>query len=141
MGQEFFSEHNLNALDDTIGGRISVAREALGLSAVQLARRLGVKTKTLQDWEADRAEPRANRLVMLAGVLNVSPTWVLVGKGDGPQNELESTEIRLARAEISAVLNTLETMQERLKRALTRLDSAESAYHHLAEEAEQQSDF
>ena len=32
-------------------------------------------------WEADRSEPRANKPVALAGILNVSPTYLLSGLG------------------------------------------------------------
>ena len=69
---------------DTIGGRLTRAREAMGLTTSELALRLGVKTQTMHNWETDRTAPRSNRLAMLAGVLNVSPTWILVGRGEGP---------------------------------------------------------
>jgi HTH-type transcriptional regulator, cell division transcriptional repressor len=69
---------------DTMGGRLSRARDALGLSTAQLARRLGVQTATISAWETDRSQPRANRLSMLAGVLNVSPSWLLYGVGTAP---------------------------------------------------------
>lgn len=74
--------------EDTLGGRIIHARETAGLSTAQLARRLGVKTATLQGWESDRSEPRSNRLLMLASVLNVSVTWLLAGSGEGPSVEI-----------------------------------------------------
>lgn len=88
---------------DTLGGRISRARDAMNLTVAQLARRLGVKTETVAAWETDRSEPRANRLTMLAGVMGVSPTWLLNGVGDAPQDggELESEfhlmEMQLAK--------------------------------------------
>jgi transcriptional regulator with XRE-family HTH domain len=90
---------------DTMGGRLSRARDALELSAAQLARRLGVQTATIQAWESDRSQPRANRLSMLAGVLNVSPSWLLYGVGTAPQ---EDTRSEMARS--------LESQLERLKR-------------------------
>ena len=65
-------EHS--APDDTLGGRIVYAREQQDLTTAQLARRVGVKTDTMQGWESDRSEPRSNRLLTLAGMLNVSPT-------------------------------------------------------------------
>lgn len=69
----------------TLGDRIVMAREAAGLTATQLARRLGVKTVTLRNWEADRSEPRSNKLIVMAGLLNVSPTWLLTGgEAGGP---------------------------------------------------------
>ena len=67
----------------TFGDRVAGAREARGMSQSQLARRLGVKKETLVGWEEDTSEPRANKLSMMAGLLNVSITWLLTGEGDG----------------------------------------------------------
>lgn len=67
----------------TFGDRLALAREHAGMDQAQLARRLGVKLQTMQNWEADRAEPRANRLQMLAGLLNVSIVWLMTGSGAG----------------------------------------------------------
>lgn len=67
----------------TFGDRLALAREHAGMDQAQLARRLGVKLQTIQNWEADRAEPRANRLQMLAGLLNVSIIWLMTGSGAG----------------------------------------------------------
>ena len=67
----------------TFGDRLSAAREAIGMDQRTLATRLGVKLSTIQRWEDDQSEPRANRLVMLAGVLNVTMRWLLTGEGDG----------------------------------------------------------
>ncbi|MFC5384603.1 helix-turn-helix domain-containing protein [Aquamicrobium segne] len=80
---------------DTLGGRISLAREFTGLSAAQAARRLGVLTSSWNAWECDRSEPRGNRLAMMAGLLGVSPTWLFSGIGNAPQehNDRESTKL------------------------------------------------
>ncbi len=67
----------------TFGDRLALAREHSGMDQAQLARRIGVKLQTLQNWETDRAEPRANRLQMLAGLLNVSIVWLMTGSGAG----------------------------------------------------------
>lgn len=67
----------------TFGDRLALAREHAGMEQSLLARRLGVKLQTIQNWEADRAEPRANRLQMLAGLLNVSIVWLMTGSGAG----------------------------------------------------------
>lgn len=69
---------------DTLGGRLSRAREAAGFTLPQLARSIGVRRETLAAWESDRSEPRANRLVTLAGLLGVSPVWLLSGIGEPP---------------------------------------------------------
>lgn len=68
----------------TFGDRVAGAREQAGMTQEQLARRLGVKLKTVQGWENDAVEPRANKLQMMAGMLNVSIVWLLTGEGDGP---------------------------------------------------------
>ena len=57
--------------ESTVAERMVSAREALGLSTAQLARRLGVQTRTLSAWETGASEPRSNRLVNLAGVREV----------------------------------------------------------------------
>ena len=42
-----------------------------------------MRPQTLRNWEEDRAEPRANRLQMLAGMLDVSLVWLISGLGRG----------------------------------------------------------
>ena len=105
----------------TFGDRIAAARDALGLSQQELANRIGVRLATLQNWEGDRAEPRANKLQMLAGVLNVSIVWLLTGEGEGvtapaePVSDEEQMsmlkemrEIRLAQIQLVQRLGRLE---------------------------------
>ncbi len=67
----------------TFGDRLAGAREAYGFSQKELAQHIGVKEKTVHAWEDDLSEPRANRLQMLSGVLNVSMRWLLTGQGVG----------------------------------------------------------
>jgi len=85
----------------TFGDRLSGAREAQGWSQTELARRLGVKLKTVCGWEDDLSEPRANKLQMLAGVLNVSIMWLLTGDGDGLE---DPGEVGHLPRDISAIL-------------------------------------
>ncbi|MAW52776.1 MAG: hypothetical protein CME01_08100 [Geminicoccus sp.] len=68
----------------SMGERIADARACSQLTKAQLSRRLGVKTGTIWAWQNNTAQPRANRLAMLAGVLGVSPCWLLAGLGAGP---------------------------------------------------------
>lgn len=72
---------------DTLGGRIWRARDAANLSMTELADRLGVCCETVAAWERDRAEPRTNRLFMLAGVLGVTPAWLIAGIGRAPDED------------------------------------------------------
>jgi transcriptional regulator with XRE-family HTH domain len=119
-----FLDDNAKSEDraDTLGGRIVTAREAQSLSTAQLARRMGVTTVTMQDWEADRAEPRSNRLITLAGVLNVSPSWLLTGLGERPMDSLSETELEHLRHSIerirdqaNVIVSELEELEARLK--------------------------
>nr|WP_196220682.1 helix-turn-helix domain-containing protein [Roseibium denhamense] len=96
-----------SSTDYTLGERICKARDASGLSTAQLARRLGIKTSTLQSWESDRSEPRSNKLILLAGVLNVSPTWLLVGRGTPPL-----TDDTAAPADIDGMRSVLDRIQK-----------------------------
>lgn len=116
-------------LADTIGGRIARAREAAGLTVAQSARRLGVKTATWQGWENDRAEPRSNKLQMIAGAFGVSPTWLLGGYGDGP-TEAIGDEVQILRRELQSVARDVAAAQARLSVVLDRLETFNS-YHHV----------
>ncbi|RMD94102.1 MAG: XRE family transcriptional regulator [Alphaproteobacteria bacterium] len=113
----------------TFGDRLAAAREAVGLTQAELARRLGVKLKTLQGWENDLAEPRANKLQMLAGLLNVSIVWLLTGEGEGvsPPDEQAAVpeemgallgEIRALKAELVRTAERLGRAEKRLRQAL-----------------------
>ena len=111
---------------DTLGGRIVYAREAQSLTTSQLARRMGVKTETLHDWETDRAEPRSNRLLTLAGMLSVSPTWLLTGAGESPVDSLTETEMMHIRDSVIRMREQVLTVAEELEQIQKRLESYES---------------
>ena len=117
-------EHSGSA--DTLGGRIVYAREAQDLTTSQLARRMGVKTETLHDWETDRAEPRSNRLLTLAGMLNVSPTWLLTGAGESPADSLTETEMMHLRESVVRMREQALTLVDELEQLQKRLESYES---------------
>jgi transcriptional regulator with XRE-family HTH domain len=114
----------------TFGDRVAGAREALQLSQNELAKRLGVKVKTVRGWENDMVEPRANKLQMLAGILGVSLMWLLNGEGDGLDAPLEEpdpmqadlhkllAELREVRAEVDRAADRLALTEKRLRTAL-----------------------
>lgn len=118
----------------TLGDRLAGAREAAGMTQADLARTLGVRLATLAAWEDDAAEPRANRLQMLAGMLNVSIRWLLTGEGDGlegpatpqalrPGARETLTELATLRARALALAEELGGVEKRL-RVLMREDAA-----------------
>ncbi|QUJ77096.1 helix-turn-helix transcriptional regulator [Sulfitobacter albidus] len=84
----------------TFGDRVAAAREAAGMTQSVLARRIGVRVATLRHWENDVSEPRANRLSMLAGLLNVSMMWLINGEGDGLDAPDAATELPVGAADV-----------------------------------------
>lgn len=89
-----------DASDDTLGGRLSMARDSIGLSLADAANRIGVKRDTLLAWEADRSEPRPSKLVNLAGILGVSPMWLMTGLGAGPLQESSDIPLEALRMQL-----------------------------------------
>jgi transcriptional regulator with XRE-family HTH domain len=112
----------------TFGDRLGFAREAMGLSQAELAHRIGVKPQTLRNWEEDRAEPRANRLQLLAGMLNAPMVWLMSGQGAGPAaapagRRSEDArdclgELRRLRAEQARIVERMARLEKRLRAAL-----------------------
>ncbi|WP_342773107.1 helix-turn-helix transcriptional regulator [Pararhodobacter zhoushanensis] len=104
----------------TLGDRLAAAREAASMTQTQLAQRLGVRAKTLRDWENDVSEPRANRLQMLAAMLGVSLRWLLTGEGDDvtppASEEAGDAALKPALVEIRSLRAEMLNMSERLGR-------------------------
>ncbi|WP_173934626.1 helix-turn-helix domain-containing protein [Chelativorans sp. Marseille-P2723] len=118
-----------SACEDTLGGRISLGREAVGLSVEEAACHLGVLAETWRDWECDRDAPRANRLTMMAGLLGVSPCWLLTGAGTGPVDRKADHSADLLRAvrQISEETASLNRRLKEIAEDLTRQQRAERA--------------
>ena len=118
---------------DTLGGRIEQARVARGYSITQLAQRLAITTVTLKKWEADKSNPRANKLFMLAGVLGTALQWLLEGGEGGPEiNDqtpsmgLVSQKIQRMQAlqmRVSALAIEIEGDVARVQREIERLEA------------------
>ena len=113
----------------TFGDRLTAAREATGMTLESLAKRLGVKPSTLRKWEDDLSEPRANRLSILAGLLNVSMMWLINGEGEGVDNpDVEPVpedmtdiilEIRELKSDLHAKAEQMARLEKRLRTMLT----------------------
>ena len=103
--------------NSTMGDRMAHAREALGLSQEHVAQRLGVKKSTIKKWENDRSEPRANRLYMLAGILNANVMWLMTGQGETPVLRPDDHEVdRLAiRTMIQQLRNNIAEMERNIQ--------------------------
>ncbi len=120
-GENWFSDETA-----TFGDRLAGAREAAGMERKGLAKRMGVKLKTVAAWEEDISEPRANKLQMMAGILNVSLVWLLTGEGEGvaapdveplisPDMENTLTEIRALKAQCLRSADRLGRLEKTLR--------------------------
>ena len=69
-----------------IGARVAKARRAGGMTQGQLATRLGVTTRSIQNYEAGVFVPH-NHLRQIAAVGHVSVSWLLTGGGRRPIDE------------------------------------------------------
>lgn len=114
------------AQNSTLGDRLAGAREAAGMTRAELARRMGLKLSTIEKWEDDMAEPRANRLQMLSGLLGVSLTWLLTAEGDGPG----PTDAPL-RDDLRVVLAEMRQVRADLVREADRIGRLEKRLHGL----------
>jgi HTH-type transcriptional regulator, cell division transcriptional repressor len=106
--------------EDTLGSRIIRSRESNGMTSADVARKLGVKKTTYEAWEADRSEPRAHHIVRLAGMLGVSPAWMLGGVGDAPSEDTIDDEIMLVQQQIA----NLKEMRAQTDQAILSLENA-----------------
>ena len=115
----------------TFGDRVAAAREQTGMSQAALAKRLGVRLSTLRGWEDDLSEPRANRLSMLAGLLNVSMMWLITGEGEGIEapgdaaaarrEDLDEVlaDVRALRSDLLKKAESVGKLEKRIRRLMT----------------------
>lgn len=122
---EFMEDTIINYDDEsaTLGDRIEAARNYKDMTRKELADRLGVKKSTIKKWENDQAEPRSNRLYMMAGVLDCNVMWLLNGEGDTPlrgdglgtdKTAGMKAELKDIKREIDRLSARIESMQAQL---------------------------
>jgi len=113
----------------TFGDRLEAARDAKGLTVDGLAEKIGVEVRTIEAWESDADAPRASRIQMLAGLLNVSIVWLISGEGNGTSYVADTYErptgVNDALGEISQLKTTLTGALDKLDRLEKRLQEIE----------------
>jgi len=73
----------------TANKRLKEAREACGLSQLEVAKALGLVSSTVFRWEKTDRLPKEGDLKALARIYQVSPKWILSGDGEGPARDLD----------------------------------------------------
>jgi transcriptional regulator with XRE-family HTH domain len=106
----------------TFGDRLEAAREAKGLTVAGLAEKLGVDAQRVEVWESDADAPRANRIQMLADLLNVSIVWLISGEASGTSYVADTYERATG---VNDVLGEISQLKATLSNALDKLEKLE----------------
>ncbi|MEM9714883.1 MAG: helix-turn-helix transcriptional regulator [Pseudomonadota bacterium] len=109
----------------TFGDRLEAARAAKGLTQDGFAEKLGIAPDVVEAWENNSKLPRANRMQMMAGLLNVSLVWLLNGEDNGTFNVADNYdrpegindalgEIAQVRTALEGIISRLDALEDRL---------------------------
>ena len=97
------------------GERLANARKAANMSQDEMAGHLGVKVTTVKDWEAGEIDPRANRLQMIASLLNVPLLWLLGGSQKVPDYSEHGESREMLLRKIDDVSHKIADLDRELK--------------------------
>lgn len=112
----------LNINDDTLGGRLSAARDAAGMDCATLALMSGIPLHCLKAWEADRCEADVHALAPLAKVLGVSRNWLETGEGEGPDDNDDMDMLHLARMELDRLMEMYQETGHQIEKLHRRIE-------------------
>ena len=93
------------------GERLKNAREASGMSQKTMANRLGVKLSAVEKWEKGTLDLRANRLQMVASLLDVPLMWLLAGSQNVPDLMAGVSNREMMLQKIADLSNRIGTMK------------------------------
>lgn len=100
----------MNATD--FGSRVRAAREALGLTQGDLAKRMGATYATVSQWETGvTKQVKADLLLRAAKALRTTPDWLLYGIESSVSEDPGQYEVRRSLQAISAVWDQLTERQ------------------------------
>lgn len=72
------------SFDDSFSNRVAMARNAIGLTQTELAKKVGVVPRQIAAYEGGEAKPRDKALKNLAAALGTTTEWLAQGSGKGP---------------------------------------------------------
>lgn len=70
----------------TLGDRIRIAREAIGITQSELARRVRVRPQTVNQWESGAKSPSRTSITELVAATGKSASWLLYGSHETEHN-------------------------------------------------------
>ena len=120
------------AQDDTLGGRISLARESAMRSIDETACQLGVTAQVWMDWECDRASPESYHMPLITGVLRISLSWLVAGQGLGPTPFVSTSDVDEIRRDLHTATVDAICAQNRVQELLRRLQELDLSPGSLA---------
>ena len=88
------------------------------MSQKTIANRIGVKPATVEKWENGKMDPRANRLQMLASLLNVPLLWLIAGSQKVPDLSagITNQEMMLQKiADLDSIIDLLKSDLDELR--------------------------
>ena len=130
--RSFEDENNVISTSEpemTLGGRIAQLRMNGGFDSIDLSKQLGVKLETYESWELDRSEPRINKLVALAAILGVSPTYLIAEEGHtgiNMKNKKSSDSLKLIKLQQQVLF-----LEAQLKENLKQIKKISHAINNL----------
>jgi phage repressor protein C with HTH and peptisase S24 domain len=88
-----------------VGERIKQARERAAMTQSDLARAVGVRPQSVQQWERGETDPRGKRMDAIAAALGVEKLWLLLGAeapAAGPDVQEQYSLVQKVGVELSA---------------------------------------
>lgn len=70
--------------DESFPKRVAIARNSLGLTQSELAKKVGIVPRQIAAYEGGEAKPREKALQNLAAALGTTIEWLTSGRGNGP---------------------------------------------------------
>ena len=98
--------------------RLKNARKASAMSQEQMANRIGVTAGTIASWEKAESVPRANRMQMIASLLNVPLLWLLGGSQQVPETGAGSEDLQQKLSDVNAKMLALSASIEELNQSM-----------------------
>jgi transcriptional regulator with XRE-family HTH domain len=94
-----------------IGERLRRSREMAGLTQDDVARQIGVSTKTVQRWENEGYEPGIVGVMRWADLTGVKLSWI-TGTGDTDIPELSGDQLRVLLRQAETLTNAIRSLPD-----------------------------